>query len=473
MRWKVSRYTHLIPLRDEQGLLYNGASGAIAELSPDGVRAVRRLFDRVAIGESPSRRNHLFDNLVTGTFVVRHDYDELAALQSRYHEERQKSQFLFTILPTFACNLGCGYCFVGKKSGNMSRAVQDGIIDFARQRMARHQADMHVDWFGGEPLLGLDAIEYLSSGFIELCREHGVRYRAQVISNGTVVTDRTVRVLEAAAVDRIQISIDGPETIHDERRPYKKSGQSSFAAIMSNLERLVGSFMIRLRINVDARNLPHVWSLLDEFERRDWIGPDKEFYPYLARVSAFTDACATVAPLMCGMDEFYRTQFAWMERLERSGVMVSQHGLYELPEPKLYNCGAVGANGFVFTPSGEIHKCGLEVDTSSRAIGKIGEALDASNANAMRFSSYSPFEREMCRGCEFLPSCLGGCPRNHMEGHEQEIKDNCTYHKRFENQLLAFHLGHRDGIEKWSEDSTPAAAPVRQPRVIPLVPLLS
>ena len=30
MRWKVSRYTHLIPLRDEQALLYNGASGAIA-----------------------------------------------------------------------------------------------------------------------------------------------------------------------------------------------------------------------------------------------------------------------------------------------------------------------------------------------------------------------------------------------------------------------------------------------------------
>lgn len=139
---------------------------------------------------------------------------------------------------------------------------------------------------------------------------------------------------------------------------------------------------------------------------------------------------------------------------------------------RLERRGAVGANGFVFTPSGETHKCGFEVDTSSRAIGTVGHALDPSNPNAARFASYSPCEREMCRGCEFLPSCLGGCPRNHLEGHEQEIKDNCTYHKRFENQLLLFHLGHREAIEKWPEEST-AAVPVRPPRVIPLMPVLA
>ena len=473
MAWKLSRYTHVLPLPEGRGLLYNGASGAIAELEADGVRAVQALFDRIAAGAAPSRRNQLFDSLVTGAFVVRAGLDELQALKRRYDEQRQQSQFLFTILPTFACNLGCGYCFVGKKSGNMPVSVQDGIIEFARQRMSAHQADMHVDWFGGEPLLGLDVIERLSAAFIELCREHGVNYRAQVISNGTVITERTVRVLAAAAVDRIQISIDGPADVHDERRPFKRQGRSSYAAIMSNLDQLVGRFMIRLRINVDARNLHAVWGLLDEFERRDWIGPEREFFPYLSRVSAFTDACSSMAPLMCSMDEFYRAQFAWMERLEQRGITVSQHGLYELPEPKMYNCGAVGSNGFVFTPTGEIHKCGLEVDASDRAIGQVGVPLDAAHPNALRFSEYSPFEREMCRGCEFLPSCLGGCPRNQIEGHHQEIKDNCTYHKRFENQLLLFHLGHRDGIERWTADraaipEAPAAAGAR--RIIPLIP---
>lgn len=470
MCWKVSRYTRLLPLSQGRGLLYNGASGAIVELSPEGVRGVRRVFERLGSGDMPSRRNALFEDLTAGEFVVRQDVDELGLLKRRYEDERKKSQFLFTILPTFACNLACGYCFVGKKSGGMSREVQDGIVAFAADRMAKHRADMHVDWFGGEPLLSLDIIERLSDAFQTLCKRHRVKYRAQVISNGTVVTDRTVQVLKDAAVDRVQISIDGPASVHDARRPYKVGVRSSFDTIMENLERLVGLFMIRLRVNVDARNLDQVWTLLDSFEDRGWIAPDTEFFPYLARVSAFTDACAGMSPLMCSMDDFYRAQFKWLERLERRGVAVSHHGLYELPEPKLYNCGAVGSNGFVFTPNGEIHKCGLEVDASGRAIGRIGEMLDPTNANALRFGNYSPFEREMCNECEFLPSCLGGCPRDHMEGHDQNIKDNCAYHKRFENQLLLFHLGHRDAVERWPARPTVPVSGNRGP-FISLIPV--
>jgi uncharacterized protein len=468
--WKLSRYTHVLRLSEGRSLLYNGASGAIVELSPKGARRAQRLFQRIEAGETPSQRNAFFDDMVTGQFVVQHDVDELFLLKRRYEHERKKSQFLFTILPTFACNLGCGYCFVGKKSGVMSREVQDSIVAFAADRMAKHRANMHVDWFGGEPLLGLDVIERLSDAFQVLCKKHRVKYRAQVISNGTVVTDRTVQVLKNAAVDRVQISIDGPATVHDARRPYKNGARSSFDTIMQNLERLVGRFMIRLRINVDARNLDDVWTLLALFEDRGWIGPDTEFFPYLARVSAFTDACASMSPLMCTIDDFYRAQFKWLDRLKRQGVAVSHHGLYELPEPKLYNCGAVGSNGFVFAPNGEIHKCGLEVDVSDRAIGRLGDALDPTNANALRFDNYSPFEREMCRECEFLPSCLGGCPRDHMEGHEQEIRDNCEYHKRFENQLLLFHLGHRAGTEQLAVAS-PLPVSAKRSSFIPLVPV--
>jgi uncharacterized protein len=123
-----------------------------------------------------------------------------------------------------------------------------------------------------------------------------------------------------------------------------------------------------LRINVDARNVDQVWPLLDLFAERGWLGPETRFFPYLARVSPFTDACAGSAATVCRLDDFHAVQFRWMERLEHFGVPIIEQGLYQFPEPKLYSCGAVGANGFVFTPDGEIHKCGLEVDDSRRAI---------------------------------------------------------------------------------------------------------
>ena len=109
----------------------------------------------------------------------------------------------------------------------------------------------------------------------------------------------------------------------------------------------------------------------------------------------------------------------------------------------MYSCGAVGANGFVFTPDGEIHKCGLEVDDSSRAIGRLGSSWSGRNS---RFADYSPFENSVCRECNFLPTCLGGCPRDQINRRTPQLKENCEYYQQFEQQILLFHMGHRSEL---------------------------
>jgi uncharacterized protein len=370
--------------------------------------------------------------------------DELALIEEQYMRERQRSQFLLTIFPTFACNLACDYCFVGKKKGMMSREVQQQLVDFACRRiLAQHPPSLHVDWFGGEPLLALPVIESLSQSLLALCQTHGLQYRAQVITNGTVIDRDTADVLARAQVHRLQISLDGLPDIHDARRPYKSGQGSSFARILESLPAVIGRFLIRLRINVDARNIAQVWPLFDLFAERGWLGPETRFFPYLARVSPFTEACAGSAATVCRLDDFHKVQFRWMERLEDFGVPIIEQGLYHFPEPKLYSCGAVGANGFVFTPDGEIHKCGLEVDDSSRAIGHLGSGW---NNGTNRFAEYSPFTNPVCRECNFLPTCLGGCPRNQLNRREVQLKENCEYYQQFEQQILLFHLGHRSSL---------------------------
>lgn len=452
MLWKTSHYTHAIDLDDGKGLLYNGRTGAIVELTPRVYRKVRELLSRGSPIDQPLRGSssrQILAHLVAGGFLVRNETDELALLEETYETERKRSQFLLTILPTFGCNLGCDYCFVGKKKGGMTLDTQRHIVEFVSHHIAANSIpSMNVDWFGGEPLLSLGVIENLSRQFIGICRDHNIPYYSQVITNGTVVTANTVRVLEEAQVQRLQVTIDGPADLHDERRPYKVGHLSSFAAIIAGLPLLIGKFLIRLRINVDNRNLHSVWPLLDLFADKGWLGPDTQFFPYLARISPFTEACSTMSNFVCSMDDFYQVQFRWMEKLEHSGVPVSAQGLYQFPEPKTYNCGAVGSNGFVFTPEGEIHKCGLAVDNSREAIGHVGKALDSNHPNSLKWQQYSPFRNPVCRSCEFLPTCLGGCPRNQIEMREVQKKENCTYHKQFEHQVLLFHLGHRSKIPK-------------------------
>jgi uncharacterized protein len=459
-------------LDDGKGLLYNGRTGAIVELTPNVFQKVRTLLDlRSPIDDPPegAQIREVFSHLVAGGFLVRMDTDELSLLEETYETERKRSQFLLTILPTFGCNLGCDYCFVGKKKGMMSLDTQRNIVEFVARHIASNAVpSMNVDWFGGEPLLSLPVVENLSREFIKICRSKGIPYHSQVITNGTVIGPDTVRALRRSKVQRLQITIDGPASLHDERRPYKAGHASSFQAIMTGLPLVIGKFLIRLRINVDNRNLNSVWPLLELFANEGWLGPDTQFFPYLARISPFTEACSTMSNFVCSMDDFYQVQFRWMERLEEFGVPVSAQGLYQFPEPKTYNCGAVGANGFVFTPEGEIHKCGLAVDNSREAIGHVGQPLDSQQANLRKWQEYSPFRNEVCRDCEFLPTCLGGCPRNQIEMREVQKKENCTYHKKFENQILLFHLGHRSAISKHLEQ-IPAAVAVDSSKLFPIL----
>lgn len=444
MAWKASHYTHLIPLSSGDGVVYNGRSGALVKLSSGAFARCEAILSSTPKGKPFStsvERDDLFAHLVAGSFVVEEEFDELAFIEDQYNRERNRSQFLLTILPTFGCNLGCDYCFVGKKKGAMDRERQDQIIEFVTKRFAGQKIPkMSVDWFGGEPLLGLPAIEYLSAAFLDLCARYDTPYSAQVITNGTMLSDKAVDVLTNAGVDRLQITLDGLKEIHDVRRPSKLRVISSFEQTILGLGRVVGKFVIRLRINVDKHNLPEAWRLLDFFAEQKWLGRDVAFYPYLARISPFTDACASVATEVCSIDEFQETNTRWMKRLHEYGVPVAFQALYQFPEPKLYNCGAIGNNGFIFNPNGEIHKCGLAVDDSTEAIGMLGEELDSNHANAVKWKEWTPLANPVCRGCEFLPSCLGGCPRNQMQMREVQKKENCQYYQQHENRILATHM---------------------------------
>jgi uncharacterized protein len=192
---------------------------------------------------------------------------------------------------------------------------------------------------------------------------------------------------------------------------------------------------------VDKRNYTKIWPLLRLFKKKGWLSEENQFYPYLSRVAPFTEVCSSsVSEIFCPSEIFHKTNFRWMKKLLEEGLPVVCHGLYGFPGPKSYNCGAVGKNGFIITPGGEVFKCGLQINEKQYAIGKIGESLSLDHPNAKRWGDYSPFDAEECANCKYLPTCLGGCPRNRVEKRNALIKENCKYYKKYEIEILKFHL---------------------------------
>lgn len=180
--------------------------------------------------------------------------------------------------------------------------------------------------------------------------------------------------------------------------------------------------------------------LLDFFDSRGWLKPDLEFYPYLASVSEFTDACSWSPEEACAPDEFLHLQLRWIEILHDCGVPVLMQGLYGFPEPRLYSCGAVGANGFIVTPKGLLHRCGFDVDEDDRAIGSLGSPLDETSSSLRFWSDYDRFVDPECDECSALPSCLGGCPRNRRDRRVRLLEGACAYYRESEAKVLAHHL---------------------------------
>jgi uncharacterized protein len=209
---------------------------------------------------------------------------------------------------------------------------------------------MGVTWFGGEPLLASTSVDSLSRRFIDLCAANDVAYSAQLVTNGTLLTRKLVDALRRWGVTSVQVTLDGTQAVHDSRRAWRDSQRSSFSDVLEGIRLLLGRVPVRLRINVDRRNMRDAPSLLDLFRRQGWLKPDARFYPYVAQLLDYTVASSGVAPHVCDAEEFEALEEAWLRSLHAEGVQVSLLPLYGFPEPRWVTCTALTPSALVVTP---------------------------------------------------------------------------------------------------------------------------
>lgn len=458
--WKPSRYNLLVPVDGKGGALYNAFTGACIDFGEDDFQRLSAFLDRAemdfrALGE---RATKLGGALLAGGFVVDAEFDELTAVKQRGDDAKEGGPLTLTINPTFACNLDCGYCFVGKKKGNMRPETEREVIKFVEGYFELHDdvPGLEIDWFGGEPLMGSGSIERLSQAFQEICRAKGVYYSAQAITNGTLLTPELADRMLTWGIDRVQISIDGVEATHNARRPWKASesvqlrvlnnesapARSSFQDTLRGIEVAIGRFAIRARINVDRQNLEQCMVLLAMFEERGWLRREAKFYPYPSLVRDYT-AASTVNWSIdddAGTAAFNELYLRWLSALNARGLPVVKESLYGFPEPKTTPCGAVASRGWVINEDGSLHKCGFDADDDKMAVGKVGAALDPENANLKFWTGYDHFDDPTCVACRALPLCLGGCARDRREKHDRLMSEVCEFRLVYEPQILAQHI---------------------------------
>lgn len=144
---------------------------------------------------------------------------------------------LLQFQPTPFCNLDCSYCYLPGRDRHSKMAIDVPAITLKRLSDAGCLGDrLDIAWHAGEPLVL--PIEYYIAVFdrIEAVTPPGLRITHHFQTNATLISDEFCRFVKTKEVS-VGVSLDGPEDIHDSKRP-ARGGGGTHKLVMKGVERL-------------------------------------------------------------------------------------------------------------------------------------------------------------------------------------------------------------------------------------------
>lgn len=459
-------------------LLFNGATGALFKLKPDlyekikpflgqertrkaGVGYTQWTPDQFLDSSFPEALQQYWDAFLDGGVFIPVAINERDKLKQEYEVGRSGSPLMITMTTTLDCNMRCYYCY--QKEGEldyMSLETCNEAIAWTKEHALKHNHKrIFMDWYGGEPMMNKDVILHYSREIIPWCEEHGIKYKAHMLCNGTHWPEDVKSFLDETRLNKIQFSMDGHKKYQNKTRGLvdeqgKRTGEPSFDILMNTIDRVLPHASCYLRINVDPFSGSGCMEMIEEFARRGWFEHEGRFFPYLAIINAMTEHCGFIGTNKKFRDfteDFDTIRHDFYTALSKyQGPQVLEHIEY-YPRRKLINCGAVNPHSIIFGPEGLQYKCSLDVGDHHRANGstKAAEAvLEAvpESKEFDRWDKFDPFELPTCKECQYLPVCYGGCPRAQMDGDSQTIEDQNKYFEQNFDKMITGYFDRADRV---------------------------
>lgn len=426
--WKPSSYNLILNGKDGM-VLFNSVSGQSLWLDNARLTTVEHCLAGLGTSDK-SISPELAKGLAQLGFAVPASVDERWEEYQKFKQTRDHGRRLYlTIAPTMRCNMRCSYCFQQNAERNriMSADMQAGVVEFARRKSEGMDA-LVVMWFGGEPLLAWPQICEMSDALQRHCSTQGIAYHAELISNGLLLTPSIISDLDRLSVRTIQISLDGyPETYATRRHIPIDKAQRYYSFLAEHMQDIIDATgSVTLRINVDRENIDEARDVVKLFKNAGVVDRRIDFRLGFLNTSREIIDCI---PHDCfSGSEFAAEEDAFRRFLADEGYMV-----FGMPQPKSHPCTAPLRNSFTIDPDGAIGKCVPGTGTRQSVMAQIypsdiNRTLEEINSASHPYNDFDPFQTEECRNCVLLPSCLGSCPKSHVNGHIKfcPLKENLT-----------------------------------------------
>jgi len=445
---KESRFNFIVasPANPKLTFLYNSLHDHRVAVE-DAECNLRDLLSKVAGHESLSPEElEAADGLREMGYLIEDEVDEEATFKNWFGRRvKEQSEILtVTILTTLACNLRCTYCYEKDKLGKsrMSEATLRETIDWIKTRVSESSCvKLNLIYFGGEPLLNVEAIREISGELIPFCLMRGVEFAAGMATNGIFLTPELVDELKEYGLQWVKITFDGDQCEHDKRRIYQ-GGKGTFQKIFENLEKCAGRIKILLGGNFDEQSADSFKTLMQKIAAskfKDDIAATC-FKPILPEMKK-----RELEGIASSCQRCTYTDFEIQKMLELRSAIRSV-GLKPTDPINTGPCEFYRRNAVTIGIDGKIYKCIAFLGLAGTEIGHVTQQQFNETGEAMLRAS-RPFEHPKCKSCAFPPICGGGCRADayNATGSFNNISCQQEYFKKTIREELA--LEYLEGAE--------------------------
>src|SRR5438093_7943293 len=154
-------------------VLYSTRSQALVKINEE-LKDLIQNFDQSDL----TLRNKYEDDLQAlhkMSLVVENEAEDIEKLKNFLNQLKTgviNSCFPVTILTTYACNFKCTYCFEESSRTNvkMDFETADHVLNWLKTKLETYgYQELHITFYGGEPLLNKPGLEYIATHMKEWC----------------------------------------------------------------------------------------------------------------------------------------------------------------------------------------------------------------------------------------------------------------------------------------------------------------
>lgn len=412
---KPSRF-NIISNKKDSYWIANTLSKSVIEIRSEEWDFVKGIIENKPGGESDPRFNEYKEALINNGFLIDKNFTELNELEKEYNNAFNSSEYLnAVIIPTFACNFSCSYCFEEEKAGIISDGEIKKFLKF-QDNYYPEKKRVQLNLFGGEPLVAWNKLEIVLEAAAGLKEKNSYEFGVHLATNGYLLTEEIIKkLIEDYYCESFQVTIDANRKSQNSQR-ILKNGSGTYETVIKNFKTLLKYYKdnlnIVLRVQLLNNSIEDVNELLAEF-----TDAEKERFAVYFRPITKTSTFRVENENKHNLEDFYK-------------CAASQNfNIYPLTAYYSFCPGDGGKNKYYILPDMSLVKCVNKGIVSSK-IGKIDDNgyLEFDDNVVTNWARKDPFKDPKCRECIYLPSCYGGCPWQFLENE----KRSCFYEMNFD-----------------------------------------